>query len=123
VTDEPSGGMFGGGLGDELRQLLAEFRALASGHLPAVQDLHTGPECGWCPVCQFVAVLQNDHPEAGERVKQAGAAIVVAARAVMKAAAQTPAATADPPGPSAAAPDGAEPGSAPPDDPSTDPEP
>ncbi len=48
---------------------------------------HTGPECQWCPLCQFLAVLKGERPDVTERVAEAGAAIASAVRTVVEAAA------------------------------------
>lgn len=53
-------------------------------------DGHTGPECQWCPLCQFVAVLRGERPELTERVAEAGAALASAVKAVLDAAAAGP---------------------------------
>lgn len=38
-------------------------------------QVHSGaPECTWCPICQFVAVLRGERPDVNEKV-----ALVVAA--------------------------------------------
>jgi hypothetical protein len=49
-------------------------------------DGHSGSECQWCPLCQFVAVLRGERPEVTERVADAGAAVAGALRAVFDAA-------------------------------------
>lgn len=54
-------------------------------------DGHTGPECQWCPLCQFVAVLRGDRPEVTERVAEAGAAVAGALRALLDAGSNRPA--------------------------------
>ena len=48
---------------------------------------HTGPECQWCPLCQFVAVLRGERPELTERVAEAGAALMTVLRSALDAAA------------------------------------
>ncbi|MDT4937531.1 MAG: hypothetical protein QOG80_1202 [Pseudonocardiales bacterium] len=71
-------------------------------------DGHTGPECQWCPLCQFVAVLRGERPEVTERITEAGAAFATALRSALDAAANAApsgqhraerAERADPPGP------------------------
>jgi len=47
---------------------------------------HTGPECQWCPLCQFVAVLRGERPELTERVAELGSALVTVLRAALDAA-------------------------------------
>lgn len=51
------------------------------------QDGHTGPDCQWCPLCQFVAVLRGERPEVTERVAEAGVAITAALRSLLDATA------------------------------------
>ncbi|MGN6607099.1 MAG: hypothetical protein ACTHMS_08850 [Jatrophihabitans sp.] len=106
--DQPGGDPGAGSIADELHRLVGEMTAWAGVAASEAHALPTGPECGWCPVCQFAELLRGDHPEASERVKQAGAAIVAAFRAVMQAASQEPlrrtgppAETPEPPGPDA----------------------
>ena len=41
-------------------------------------DGHGGPECQWCPLCQFMAVLRGERPELTERVAEAGTALASA---------------------------------------------
>jgi hypothetical protein len=59
----------------------------AAGAGEASPDGHTGPECQWCPLCQFVAVLRGERPDVTERVVEAGAALATAFRAVLDATA------------------------------------
>ena len=80
--------MVGAGSGGELRKLIGDLQDIVRGAVPSIDVLHTGPECGWCPLCQFVEVLRSDHPDASARVKEAGTAIIVALRAVLDAAAE-----------------------------------
>jgi hypothetical protein len=47
---------------------------------------HTGPDCQWCPLCQFVAVLRGERPELTERVAELGSALVTVLRATLDAA-------------------------------------
>ena len=67
------------------RQTFSEFDAQA--HTDA-HGAGNSPECQWCPLCQFVAVLRGERPELTERVAEAGAAIVTAMRAALDAAAR-----------------------------------
>jgi hypothetical protein len=41
------------------------------------------PECAWCPICQFIAVLRGDRPEISQKLTDAGAAVLAAARALV----------------------------------------
>ena len=54
---------------------------------PAPADGHGGPECQWCPLCQFAAVLRGERPEVTERVAEAGTALMTAMKAFVEAAA------------------------------------
>ena len=54
---------------------------------PAPADGHGGPECQWCPLCQFAAVLRGERPEVTERVAEAGTALMSAMTAFVDAAA------------------------------------
>jgi hypothetical protein len=56
---------------------------------PAPPDGHGGPECQWCPLCQFAAVLRGERPEVTERVAEAGTALMSAMRAFIDAAASS----------------------------------
>ncbi|MFN2517831.1 MAG: hypothetical protein ABR604_02140 [Jatrophihabitantaceae bacterium] len=47
---------------------------------------HTGKDCQWCPLCQFLAVLRGQRPEVTDRVAEAGTALTVALRAFVEAA-------------------------------------
>jgi hypothetical protein len=49
---------------------------------------HTGPECQWCPLCQFASLLRGDHPELAERIAEAGNAVANAVRSLFDAAAK-----------------------------------
>ena len=62
---------------------------MGSPHLRRGTDPHvaTGaPECEWCPLCQLVAVLRGERPEATEKLRTAGTAVMGALRAVLDAA-------------------------------------
>ena len=54
---------------------------------PAPPNGHGGPECQWCPLCQFAAVLRGERPEVTERVAEAGGALLSAMKAFADAAA------------------------------------
>lgn len=63
------------------RQTFSEVEAQAHA------ESHSGPECQWCPLCQFVAVLRGERPELTERVAEAGAALMTVLRSALDAAA------------------------------------
>jgi hypothetical protein len=71
-------------LADEARKLIALAQDWAKRTIPE----HTGPECQWCPLCQFAALLRGDHPEVGERITEAGNAVAGAVRSLLDAAAR-----------------------------------
>jgi hypothetical protein len=73
------------GVQEWARQTFSELdaQAHADGH-----GATGGPECQWCPLCQFVAVLRGERPELTERVADAGTAIVTALRAALDATAR-----------------------------------
>jgi hypothetical protein len=73
-------------LTDEAMRLLAAMQEWTRQTFPAGRDGHGGPECEWCPLCQFMAVLRGERPEVTERVAEAGAAVASAARALLDAA-------------------------------------
>jgi hypothetical protein len=73
-------------LTDEAMRLLGAMQEWTRQTFPAGRDGHGGPECEWCPLCQFMAVLRGERPEVTERVAEAGAALASAAKALLDAA-------------------------------------
>jgi len=71
-------------LTDEARKLLGSVQEWARRNIPE----HTGPECQWCPLCQFASLLRGDHPEVAERITEAGNAVAGAVRSLFDAAAK-----------------------------------
>lgn len=69
-------------LTDEARKLLGLAQDWARRTIPE----HTGPECQWCPLCQFASILRGEHPEVTERVVEAGTALTGAFRALLDTA-------------------------------------
>lgn len=65
---------------------LQDWARRAAASPAATPGEHTGPECQWCPLCQFVAVLRGDRPELTERVAEAGTALAGALRGLLDAA-------------------------------------
>lgn len=53
---------------------------------PPLADEHGGPECRWCPLCQFVAVVRGERPDVTARVAEVGSTLATALRAVVDAA-------------------------------------
>ncbi|MEO8887965.1 MAG: hypothetical protein ABI301_07200 [Jatrophihabitantaceae bacterium] len=81
--DDP--GPRGDDLGDAMRMVSA-VQDWASRTFPASPDGHTGSDCQWCPICQFMGVLRGERPEVTERVAEAGTALASAFRAFVDAA-------------------------------------
>jgi hypothetical protein len=76
----------GAEIGSEIAKLVAAVQEWARKALPESSIGHGGPECQWCPICQFVNVVRGESPEVGERVAEAGAAVAAAVRALADAA-------------------------------------
>ncbi|HEY3089441.1 MAG TPA: hypothetical protein VGJ59_15445 [Jatrophihabitantaceae bacterium] len=76
-----------GAIGDEAVKLLDAVQEWLRRE-PISEHLATGaPECTWCPICQFVAVLRGERPDVNERV----ALVVAALRAMFDQAEGRPA--------------------------------
>lgn len=90
-----------GPFADEARKLFAVVQQWAQRTMPEPPSGHGGPECQWCPLCQFASILRGEHPEVTERVVEAGTAITGAFRALLDTAARAapPAETAHQRGP------------------------
>ncbi len=73
-------------LTEEAVRLVGAMQDWALRTFPPPADGHGGPECRWCPLCQFVAVLRGERPEVTARVAEAGTAIGSAIRALVDAA-------------------------------------
>ena len=78
-------------LADEAMRLLGAAQEWVRQNFPASgPEGHLGPECQWCPLCQFMAVLRGDRPDVTARVAEAGAALANAFRALVDAASPKP---------------------------------
>jgi hypothetical protein len=78
-----------GTIGDEAAKLLDAVQDWARRNLgdAATSHIATGaPECTWCPICQFIAVLRGDRPELTDKITEAGLAVAAALRAVLDTA-------------------------------------
>lgn len=76
-------------LGEELGKLVATVQELVRRALPDSAIGHGGPECQWCPICQFVNLLRGEHPEITDRIAEAGTAVSAALKAATEAVANT----------------------------------
>jgi hypothetical protein len=70
----------------EALRLVSSVQDWARRSFPESADGHTGTDCPWCPLCQFVAVLRGERPEVTERVAEAGTAVVAALKSLIDAA-------------------------------------
>ena len=73
-------------LAEEATRLFGAVQQWAQQTFPAPADGHGGPDCQWCPICQFMAVLRGERPDVTERVSEAGTAVLSAVRALADAA-------------------------------------
>ena len=73
-------------LAAEIAKVVTAVQEWACKALPESSIGHGGPECQWCPICQFVNVVRGESPEVAERVAEAGAAVAAAVRALADAA-------------------------------------
>ena len=77
-----------GTIGDEAVKLLDAVQDWARRNLGEGAHIATGaPECTWCPICQFIAVLRGDRPEISDKIAEATVSMVAALRAMVDAAA------------------------------------
>ncbi len=74
-------------LGEEARRLVGAVQDWARRTMPAPPSGHAGPECQWCPLCQFASVLRGEHPELADRLSEAGAAVASAVKTLAETAA------------------------------------
>jgi hypothetical protein len=73
-------------VGDEAGRLLEAVQDWARstfGEGPTARMSTGAAECEWCPLCQLVAVLRGERPEATEKIVAAGTAVMSALRAVL----------------------------------------
>ena len=73
-------------LGEEITKMVAAAQEWARRALPDSAIGHGGPECQWCPICQFANILRGESPEVADRIAEAGTAIAAALKAVTDAA-------------------------------------
>jgi hypothetical protein len=73
-------------LADEIGKLVGAAQEWARRALPESAIGHGGPDCQWCPICQFANILRGESPEVAERIAEAGTAIAAALKAVTDAA-------------------------------------
>lgn len=77
-----------GPLAGEARKLLSAVQEWAQRNLPEPPSGHGGPECQWCPLCQFASVLRGECPEVTERMAEAGTALAQALHGFLETAAK-----------------------------------
>ena len=73
-------------LAAEALKLVASLQEWATRAAADAPMGHAGPECQWCPLCQFVAVLRGERPDLTEKVAEAGVAVAGALRGFLDAA-------------------------------------
>jgi len=82
MSEQPDGG-FGG---DELARMLHAVQDWATRTFPPPVAGEHGPDCQWCPLCQFMAVVRGERPELTDRLVEAGTSLVTALRTLLDAA-------------------------------------
>lgn len=55
-----------------------------------VPESHGGPDCQWCPICQFAGVLRGERPEVADKLAVAGAAVAEALKSIVELATAPP---------------------------------
>ncbi len=71
-------------LADEAARLFGAVQQWARETFPVPgPDGQLGPDCQWCPLCQFMAVLRGERPDVTERVNDAGTALLSALRSIV----------------------------------------
>ena len=90
MTEDEQRPQAGPAIAEDVRKLIGGVQDWVRSVLPEPEQLHTGPDCQWCPLCQFAEVVRGDHPEVAEKITEAGAAFVNAVRAVFDAAGKPP---------------------------------
>lgn len=68
----------------ELDELLRSVQDWAARTFPPPGEHET--TCQWCPLCQLMAVLRGERPDVGEKVAEAGSALLAVLRTVVDAA-------------------------------------
>jgi DNA-binding helix-hairpin-helix protein with protein kinase domain len=90
---------------EDLGKIVSSLADWARKSLGEVKQTHSGSDCEWCPICQAAAVVRGENPELGEKLKQAGNALLGVVRAFVDAApapgttAPTPSPADEPPAP------------------------
>ncbi|MEO9139359.1 MAG: hypothetical protein ABI345_09870 [Jatrophihabitans sp.] len=72
--------------GGEARKLFSVVQEWAQRNLPEPPSGHGGPECQWCPLCQFASILRGERPEVTDRMAEAGTALAQALHAFLETA-------------------------------------
>jgi hypothetical protein len=88
-------------LAEELRLLLdaAAERAQPWLHRMAAEGEHDTRTCGWCPLCNAVALARGDRSELAAKAAEHVAGLIAVLRAALAEPAPAPAAGEDPPRP------------------------
>jgi hypothetical protein len=73
-------------LGEEIGKLVGAAQEWARKALPDSAIGHGGPDCQWCPICQFANIVRGEHPEVTERIAEVGTALAAALKAITDAA-------------------------------------
>ncbi len=72
-------------MNDAVGSMAEEAAKLFAAVQERLGDLHQGPECQVCPVCQLLAAVRTARPEVFEHLAEASAALLLALRAVVDA--------------------------------------
>lgn len=70
----------------EARKLLSLAQEWAHRTLPEPPSGHGGPDCQWCPLCQFASILRGERPEVTDKMAEAGTALAQALQAFLESA-------------------------------------
>ncbi len=69
-----------GGVADEAAKL---FGAVEDWWRERIGEVHQGPECAVCPVCQVLALVRTAKPEVFEHLAQSAASLLLAFQAAV----------------------------------------
>ena len=86
-----------GSVADEAMKLLEtiqDWTRRTFGDSAGSHDCSAATVCEWCPLCQVIAMLRGDRPEATEKLVAAGSAVLSALRAILDSTASSPSSSA-----------------------------